>query len=99
MAGEKQASASSRFRANLFWMGKAQLIKNKNYKLKLATLRAPIHLLEIVNVLDASDLSSERDRQEVERHEVAECIFESLKPIVFDLSSEIEATGKICAGG
>jgi bifunctional enzyme CysN/CysC len=93
-AGEKQASASSRFRANLFWMGKAPLIKNKNYKLKLATLRAPIHLLEIVNVLDASDLSSERDRQEVERHEVAECIFESLKPIVFDLSSEIEATGR-----
>jgi len=92
--GEKQASASSRFRANLFWMGKAPLIKNKKYKLKLATLRAPVRLLEIVNVLDASDLSSERGRQEVERHEVAECIFESTKPIVFDLSREIEGTGR-----
>jgi bifunctional enzyme CysN/CysC len=62
--------------------------------LKLATLRATVRLLEIVNVLDASDLSSERGKQEVERHEVAECVFEAAKPIVFDISRDIEATGR-----
>jgi bifunctional enzyme CysN/CysC len=75
-------------------MGKAPLIKNKQYRLKLATLRTPVQLQEIVSVLDASDLSSERGKQQVERHEVAECIFESTKPIVFDLSRDIEATGR-----
>jgi bifunctional enzyme CysN/CysC len=92
--GERQAITSSRFRANVFWMGKAPLIKNKQYRLKLATLRTPVRLLEIVNVLDASDLSSERGKQEVERHEVAECIFEATKPLVFDLSRDIEGTGR-----
>ena len=93
-AGDKPASTSSRFRANVFWMGKAPLVRNKKYKLKLATLRAPVQLVEILNVLDASDLSSERGKHEVERHEVADCIFETTKPIVFDLSCELEGTGR-----
>jgi bifunctional enzyme CysN/CysC len=92
--GEKPATTSSSFRANVFWMGKAPLIKNKKYRLKLATLRATVRLLEIVSVLDASDLSSERGKQQVERNEVADCIFEATKPIVFDLSREIEGTGR-----
>ncbi len=92
--GDKLAHTSSRFRANVFWMGKAPLVKNKKYKLKLATLRAPVRLVEIVNVLDASDLSSERGKQQVERHEVADCIFEATKPIVFDLTADIEGTGR-----
>ena len=93
-SGDLQAQTSSRFRANVFWMGKAPLVKNKKYKLKLATLRAPVRLMEIVSVLDASDLSSERGKHEVEKHEVADCIFEASKPIVFDLSRDIEATGR-----
>lgn len=93
-AGEKLAVTSTRFRANLFWMGKAPLIKNKQYKLKLATLRVPVRLVEILSVLDASELSSETGKQQVERHEVADCVFEATKPIVFDLSREIESTGR-----
>jgi bifunctional enzyme CysN/CysC len=92
--GEHAAITNTRFRANVFWMGKAPLIKNKRYKLKLATLRAPVRLVEILSVLDASELSSERGKQHVDRHEVADCVFETTKPIVFDLSSEIEATGR-----
>ncbi len=93
-AGDKQANTGSRLRANVFWMGKAPLVKNKKYKLKLATLRSPVQLVDIVNVLDASDLSSERGKQQVERYEVADCIFETTKPIVFDLSCDLEATGR-----
>ncbi len=93
-AADSPAITSTRFRANVFWMGKAPLIKNKRYKLKLATLRAPVRLVEIVSVLDASELTAEHGKQEVERHEVADCIFETTKPIVFDLSREIEGTGR-----
>jgi bifunctional enzyme CysN/CysC len=53
-----------------------------------------VQLVEILKVLDASDLSSEQGKQEVERHEVADCIFETTKPIVFDLSCEMEGTGR-----
>ena len=80
-------------------MGKAPLVKNKKYKLKLATLRAPVRLVEIVNVLDASDLSSELGKQQVERHEVADCIFEATKPIVFDLSRRYRRHRAIRSGG
>jgi bifunctional enzyme CysN/CysC len=51
-------------------------------------------LVEIINVLDASELSSEQGRQEVHRHEVADCIFETTRPIAFDLSHELEGTGR-----
>lgn len=93
-AGEAPALTSARFRANVFWMGKTPLVRNKRYKLKLAALRTPVQLVEIVSVLDASELTSERGRQEVRRHEVADCIFESTRPMAFDLSQDLEATGR-----
>jgi bifunctional enzyme CysN/CysC len=93
-ANDALPAISSRFRANVFWMGKAPLIKNKKYKLKLATLRAPVRLVKIVSVLDASELTSVRGRAQVDRHEVADCIFEATKPVVFDLSTEIQGTGR-----
>src|ERR1035441_10935231 len=52
--GEKLANTSSRFRANVFWMGKAPLVKNKKYKIKLATLRSPVRLVESINVRSAA---------------------------------------------
>jgi bifunctional enzyme CysN/CysC len=93
-AANRPATTGTRIRANVFWMGKAPLVCNKRYNLKLASLRAPVQLVEIVSVLDAAELSSEQGRQEVHRHEVADCIFESTKPIAFDLSHEIEGTGR-----
>ena len=92
-ASEALPAVSSRFRANVFWMGKAPLVRNKKYKLKLATSRTPVRLLEIRNVLNAAELTAERKPQ-VDRHEVAECLFETIKPIAFDLSREVAATGR-----
>ncbi|MDT8446731.1 MAG: GTP-binding protein [bacterium] len=91
---EPQPQMGRRFRANLFWMGRAPLIRGKNYKLKLATRRVPVRLVEIRNVLDASDLSSVVNKQVVERHDVGECIFEALKPIAFDRAAELDGTGR-----
>jgi len=93
-AAETPPHISSRFRANLFWMGHAPMIKDKKYKLKLGAFRVPVQLVEILNVIDASDLTSVANKQQVDRHDVAECILETPRPIAFDLSGEIRFTGR-----
>lgn len=93
-AEEKRPHVSSRFKANIFWMGKQPLVKNKNYKLKLATQQVPVVLSEIVHVLDASELSSIGNKSQVDRHDVAECVLESLKPTAFDDVNAVSQTGR-----
>ena len=91
---ERQPHVSNKFKANVFWMGKSPLVKGKNYKLKIATQQVPVLLAEILNVLDASELSSITNKQQVDRHDVAECIFETLKPIAFDEINQVASTGR-----
>ena len=55
-ATEKQSLISSRFKANLFWVGKNPLVKNKLYKLKIGTIKIGVKLMEIVNIIDAAEL-------------------------------------------
>lgn len=93
-ANEKHPSVSSRFRANIFWVGKAPLIKNKNYKLKIGTMKIGVKLIEISHIIDAAELNIDTFKDQVERHDVAECIFETAKPIAYDVISEIEQTGR-----
>lgn len=91
---ENQPVISSRFRVNIFWVGKAPLVKNKNYKLKIGTMRIGVKLVEILNIIDAAELNIDSFKNQVERHDVAECIFETSKPIAFDPISDIELTGR-----
>ena len=91
---EPQPSVSTRLRVNLFWMGKAPLIKRKTYKLKLAAARSPVALVSVLNVLDASELTSVHNKQQVDRHDVAECILEFPKPLAFDVERDIVGTGR-----
>jgi bifunctional enzyme CysN/CysC len=93
-ANEKLPEVSSRFRVNIFWVGKAPLIKNKNYKLKIGTMKIAVKLVEILSIIDAAELNIDTFKDQVERHDVAECILETTKPIAFDPISEIEYTGR-----
>ncbi|HOM03821.1 MAG TPA: GTP-binding protein [Acetivibrio sp.] len=93
-ANEKHPSVSSRFRANIFWVGKAPLIKNKNYKLKIGTMKIGVKLIEITHIIDAAELNIDTFKDQVERHDVAECIFETTKPIAYDVISDVEQTGR-----
>ena len=93
-ADEKQPGLSSRFKANIFWVGKAPLIKNKSYKLKIGTMRIGVKLVNILNIIDAAELNIDSFKDQVERHDVAECIFETVRPIAFDPISEMELTGR-----
>ncbi len=91
---ENQPVISSRFRVNIFWVGNVPLIKNKNYKLKIGTMRIAVKLVEILNIIDAAELNIDTFKDQVERHDVAECILETAKPIAFDPISDIELTGR-----
>jgi len=93
-ADQNAPHTGSRIRVNLFWLGREPMVYNKRYILKLATAKAPVWLRRIHTVLDASDLTTETNRQHVERHDVAECVLETLRPIAFDLSAEIAQTGR-----
>ncbi|MDE1920585.1 MAG: 50S ribosome-binding GTPase [Candidatus Omnitrophica bacterium] len=90
---QKLPHVSNKFRANVFWMGKQPLIKTKTYKLKIATQQVPVIVADIIHVLNAAELASSH-KPHVDRHEVGEIIFETLKPIAFDTVNEIAPTGR-----
>ena len=91
---ERAAKVGTRIKVNIFWMSRQPMIKNKRYKMKIAGARVAVWLRDVVTVLDASELTTDSNRQQIERHDVAECILETLKPIAFDISSEIAQTGR-----
>ncbi len=84
----------TRFRVNLFWMGRDPLIKGKTYKLKIGATRQRASLVNIISVLDASELTTVTNKQQIERHDVAECIIETHRPIAYDLVVDLKNTGR-----
>ncbi|MFP4190133.1 MAG: GTP-binding protein [Candidatus Woesearchaeota archaeon] len=84
----------SGFKANVFWMGKdSPLTKGKSYKLKIGTMSIEAWIDDIINVLDASDLSTS-GKSVAERNDVAECIIRTKRPIAYDLYKDIKNTGR-----
>ena len=92
--GEVLPQLSNRFRANIFWMGHAPLVTHKKYKLKLGTGKVQVRLVKVISCIDATELSSISGKKQVDRHDVAECIFETGKPIAFDTIEQIAATAR-----
>ena len=104
--GERAPRVGTTLRCNLFWLGRNPLVRGKRYRLKLATTRATVHVKEIVQVLDAASLETRRAGPgraaggeapaHVGRHDVAECVLETHKPIAFDLGlgADLVATGR-----
>ena len=95
MCGRSESPGSgSKFRANVFWMGKKPLVPGKEYKLKLATSKAFAKIQAFEKVIDASTLEASTTKQQADRHDVAECVIETSKPIAFDEISRCQATGR-----
>jgi bifunctional enzyme CysN/CysC len=87
----------NRFKARLFWLGRAPFRKGKVYKLKLATQEVDCEIESIEKVIDASTLETlSRKEKElfVGRHEVAELTLRTKRPVAFDVHSEIISTGR-----
>lgn len=79
---------TTRMKVNLFWLGREPLLLDKEYFLKLGTVKQSVYVEEITRVIDASTLKNE-EKKMIERHDVAECILKLDKPIAFDLASDI----------
>jgi len=93
-SGETGPGLATRFRANLFWLGKSPMLPGKRYKLKIGSARRPVELVQVQNVIDAGDLSSVRGKQQIDRHDVAECVLETGKPVAFDCVAVLERTSR-----
>ena len=74
-------------------MGKRPMVFERPYKLKLATAQVLVRLKKLERVIDAADLKKESKR-EIGRHDVARCVLEAASPVAFDLTQELEATGR-----
>ena len=85
----------SRFKARLFWMGRAPFRKGRSYKLKLATQEMDCEIDSIERLVDSSTLETiAREEAFVGRNEVAELRLRTKRPIAFDVHSEIIPTGR-----
>ena len=85
----------SKFKARLFWLGRAPFAKEKTYKLKLATQEVECQIDSIERIIDSSTLETiSRAEPFVGRNEVAELTLRTRRPVAFDIHAEIIATGR-----
>lgn len=91
---EPRPEVATRLRTNLFWMGIAPLVVGRRYTLRMGTAKVPVELERVLTVLDASELHSVKSSAQVERHEVAEVVLRTTRPVAFDLANAIEATSR-----
>jgi bifunctional enzyme CysN/CysC len=93
-ASEPKPCITTRFKANVFWLGRESLVTNKEYRLKLGTSHVPVRVTAIERVIDASRLEPIGGVQAIGRHQVAECVLDVSSPLAFDLVANIAATGR-----
>ncbi|HWD19982.1 MAG TPA: adenylyl-sulfate kinase [Verrucomicrobiae bacterium] len=85
----------SKFKARLFWLGRAPFARGKTYKLKLATQEVECEIDSIERLIDSSTLATiERAEAFVGRNEVAELTLHTKRPVAFDVHGDIIATGR-----
>ena len=93
-AAEPAPKVSKRLRVNLFWMGKNPLETDKDYLLKVGTIKETVRVEEIISVMDASELNSAKQKDKIEYHDVAECVLSCQHAIAFDTVEDISGTGR-----
>jgi len=84
---------SSIIKTRLFWLGKNPLVRNKKYLFKIGTNKVEMEVKEIERILDASTLKTKKSDQ-INRHEVAECILQLDKEIAFDKAVDFSETSR-----
>lgn len=88
-------AVTSRVKVNLFWLGKDPMVMKKEYLFKVGTARVPAKLEAVTRIIDASDLNTKKgSSNQIERHDVAECILKLNKAAAFDLAANIAGTSR-----
>jgi len=85
---------SNSFRANVFWMGKNDLVKNKKYKIKLSSQEVEGEIEEIIGIVDSSSLDSKANSGKIKQNDVAEVILTTNEDVVFDKFEDSHVTGR-----
>ena len=93
-ADEPAPAVTSRIRANVFWMGTAPLVTGRRCTLRIGAAKVPVELSEVLSVLDASELRSVAGKRQVDRHDVAEVVLKTSRPVALDVASVLERTAR-----
>lgn len=91
---ESNLNTGNRFRGNVFWLGREDLVPNKKYKLKLSTAEVECQVEQIIKAIDASTLAEVENPDEIKKNDVGEVIIKTKSEIGFDLFNELENTGR-----
>ena len=91
---EDQVTTANIFNANVFWLGKDNLVKGKKYKLKLATQEVEFEVFAINKVIDAATLKTNEDINYIKKNDVAEVTIKTKYPICFDEFGAIQSMGR-----
>jgi bifunctional enzyme CysN/CysC len=78
----------------MIWLGKKPFTQGRDYKLKIHTQAEPVRIHTINKVIDASEAGSTLQKNQVDRHDVADLVLETRKPISFDPIAQGESTGR-----
>jgi bifunctional enzyme CysN/CysC len=92
--GQPRPQVTTRLRVSLFWLGKDPMVKRKEYLLKLGTARVTCRVEEVLRVMDASTLDATEQRNQIQRHDVAECVLRLDRAIACDLAEDIASTSR-----
>ncbi|MCI5049760.1 MAG: adenylyl-sulfate kinase [Rickettsiales bacterium] len=90
---EDAPQVTSTFAANLFWLHDKPLEIGMRYRLKLGTAEFRCEVKQIIQVLDTGSLSHSESKQ-VEKHQVAEVLFQVKGLMVFDDPQVLPKTGR-----
>ena len=91
--GESTMNVANKIKANIFWLGKRNLLKNSTYYFKIGTDKVKAQIIEISKILNSSDLTN-RVGNHIECNEVAECVIKFERPIAFDEVNKNQSTGR-----
>lgn len=93
-ASDPWPQTARQFRVSLFWWSRAPMVPLRHYKLKLGAARVAVQLSAVLHVVETGELNPLGKKGQIDRHDLAECILESLRPLAFDLVSTLEETGR-----
>ncbi len=85
---------SNLFKANIFWMGKKELVKNRKYKLKLVTQEVECEIHSVNKVIDATTLETLENAEAVKINDVAEVTVKTREKVSFDEFKDNQNTGR-----
>ena len=80
--------------ANIFWLGRAPLVPNREYKLKLVTSERTAEVFSIARVMNAASMHVEHGKAELAQNEAGEVVFRTARPLVFDPAAAVPETGR-----